>query len=121
MTSSPESALGPLLEVILEGKYYWVPFTRISSVEIEKPSDLRDLVWAPARFTWTNGGAVSAHIPVRYPDTEKAEDALRLSRQTVWEERPGECFVGLGQRILTTDAGESPLLECKRIELDPPA
>jgi type VI secretion system protein ImpE len=116
-----DSRLGPLLEVILEGKYYWVPFTRISSVEIEKPSDLRDLVWAPARFTWTNGGAVSAHIPVRYPDTEKAEDALRLSRQTVWEERPGECFVGLGQRILTTDAGESPLLECKRIELDPPA
>ncbi len=116
-----DSRLGPLLEVIMDGKYYWVPFTRIRSIEIEKPSDLRDLVWAPARFTWTNGGAVPAHIPVRYPGTETAEDdRLRLSRQTVWEEQPGECVVGLGQRLLVTDAGEYPLLECKLIEFTNP-
>jgi len=113
-----DSRFGPILEVILEGKYYWVPFSRITRIEIEKPTDLRDLVWIPARFTWTNGGAVSAHIPVRYPATENAtDDALRLSRKTAWSEPGPDCFVGLGHRILTTSDGEYPLLECRTIEL----
>jgi len=113
-----DSRLGPLLEVILEGKYYWIPFCRIARIEIEKPTDLRDLVWTPARFTWTNGGAVSGHIPVRYAGTEEsAEDALRLSRKTLWSEPSPECFLGLGQRVLATDSGEFPLLECRNIEL----
>jgi type VI secretion system protein ImpE len=110
--------LGPMLEVIMEGKYYWIPFCRIARIEIQKPSDLRDLVWTPAQFTWTNGGAVSGHVPVRYPDTETAEDdALRLSRKTVWREASPDCFVGVGQRVLATSSGESPLLECRTIEL----
>jgi type VI secretion system protein ImpE len=113
-----DSRLGPILEIILEGRYYWVPFCRIARIEIEKPVDLRDFVWIPARFTWTNGGAVSAHIPVRYPDTESAnDDALRLARKTTWNEAAPECFLGLGQRILTTDAGDHPLLDCRTIEL----
>lgn len=120
-----DSRLGPLLEVILEGKYYWIPFSRIARIETGQPADLRDLVWLPARFTWTNGGAVSGHIPVRYPGTEAtADDALRLARGTAWREVPGGAFLGLGQRLLTTDQGDSPLLECRAIEfgsLIPPA
>ena len=48
--------LGPVLEAIFDGKYYWVPFDRISQIDIEPPADLRDQVWMPAHFTWTNGG-----------------------------------------------------------------
>jgi len=113
-----DSRLGPMLEVILETKYYWIPFCRIARIEIEKPSDLRDLIWTPARFTWTNGGAVSGHIPVRYAGTENSDDdALRLSRKTLWSEAAPDCFLGLGQRAFATDAGEFPLLECRNIEL----
>lgn len=115
-----DSRLGPLLEVILEGKYYWVPFSRLAKLELEKPVDLRDIVWLPARFTWTNGGAVSGHIPVRYPDSETAsDDKLRLARKTDWKEAAPDCFLGLGQRILATDAGEYPLLECRSFEFTP--
>lgn len=117
-----DSRLGPLLEVVLEGKYYWIPFGRIARMELEKPSDLRDLVWSPVRFTWTNGGAVSGHIPVRYPGTENAEDdALRLARKTSWTEAAPGCFLGLGQRVLATDSSEHPLLECRMIEMTPPS
>ncbi len=113
-----DARLGPMLEVILEGKYYWIPYCRMARIEIEKPSDLRDLVWTPARFTWTNGGAVSGHIPVRYPNTEQSEDdGLRLARKTDWQEPSPGCFLGLGQRIFATDAGEHPLLECRHLEL----
>jgi len=62
-----DSRLGPLLEVILEGRYVWVPFCRIKRVNIERPADLRDLVWAPAQFVWTNGGEASATFPVVIP------------------------------------------------------
>jgi type VI secretion system protein ImpE len=113
-----DSRLGPVLEVILQGKYYWIPFCRIQKIETEPPSDLRDLVWLPARFTWTNGGDAMGHIPSRYPGTEESsDDALRLGRKTEWQQRDGETYLGLGQRILATDANEYPLLECRTIEL----
>ena len=113
-----DSRLGPILEVILEGKYYWVPFNRIKKIVMEKPSDLRDLVWKPAVFVWTNGGEAAGHIPTRYPGTEASPDnQLRLARRTEWQERDGGACLGLGQRILATDAMEMPLLECETIEL----
>ena len=112
-----DSRLGPMLEAIIDGKYYWVPFCRIQKMTTEKPSDLRDLVWMPAQFTWTNGGAVPGHIPVRYPGTEQAQDdLLRLARTTDWQQKPGETYLGLGQRVLATDAKEYPLLGCRSLE-----
>jgi len=113
-----DSRLGPVLEAIIEGKYYWVPFCRIQKIETEKPSDLRDLVWQPAQFTWTNGGAVPGHIPARYPGTEQSADGpLRLARKTEWVQQPGETCLGLGQRVLATDTNEYSLLGCRSVEL----
>ncbi|MFO1498153.1 MAG: type VI secretion system accessory protein TagJ [Verrucomicrobiota bacterium] len=113
-----DSRLGPLLEVILDGKYYWIPFCRIVRMEIEKPTDLRDLVWIPVRFTWTNGGAATGHVPARYPNTEHApEDALRLARKTLWQELGPDYYVGCGQRVLTANVGEFPVLDCRRLEM----
>jgi type VI secretion system protein ImpE len=114
-----DSRLGPVLEAIVDGKYYWVPFCRIKKIELPKPNDLRDLVWTPAQFVWSNGGAVSGHIPCRYPGTEETQnDALRLGRKTDWVEKTGGYSLGLGQRVLATEASEHPLLECRTIELE---
>src|SRR5215831_18136315 len=52
-----DTRLGPVLEAIINGKYYWIPLARLLRVEIEKPADLRDFVWAPATITLANGGA----------------------------------------------------------------
>jgi len=111
-----DERLGPILEVILEGKYYWVPFCRLRKVFIEPVTDLRDLVWAPAQFVWENGGEAAGHIPTRYPRTEASqESALRLARKTEWVDQSG-VHTGLGQRVLATDANEYPLLEIRTIE-----
>jgi type VI secretion system protein ImpE len=116
-----DSRLGPMLEVILNGKYYWMPFSRIIRIEMEAPTDLRDLVWMPAQFTLTNGGAVAAHIPTRYVASESAgDDALALARRTDWQEPLEGYSVGLGQRLFATDAADYPLLECRSIEFDQP-
>ena len=114
-----DSRLGPILEVILEGRYCWVPFMRIKRIAIEEPTDLRDLVFTAAQFVWTNGGEASGHIPTRYVFTEREKDpALLLARRTEWNERPPGLFVGLGQRVLSTSTADVPLLEARIIDLE---
>jgi type VI secretion system protein ImpE len=115
-----DERLGPVLEVILEGRYYWIPFCRIRQIFLAPATDLRDLVWIPAQFVWENGGQASGHIPTRYPGTERSEDGpLKLARKTEWVDRAG-INVGLGQRLLATDSGEYPLLEIRKLEFAVP-
>ena len=115
-----DSRLGPVLELIVDGRYYWAPFASISRIEVEAPSDLRDLVWTPAKVTWSNQGASVALIPTRYaPLPTKGE--LRLAHGTEWEDLGSHCWAGLGQRMLATSESETPLLEVREIELAPVA
>lgn len=114
-----DTRLGPMLEAIIDGRYYWVPFTRIKELRIEAPKDLRDVVWAPANVLWTNGGHAVALIPTRYPGSEASEDpAVRLARKTDWDDRGHGSFFGLGQRVYATDAGEYSLLSIRRVVLN---
>ncbi|WP_232229804.1 type VI secretion system accessory protein TagJ [Polaromonas glacialis] len=118
-----DSRLGPALEAIINGNYYWLPFTRLSQVVIEPPADLRDVVWMPAHFIFSNGGEAVGLIPTRYPASDSSGDALlALSRKTVWTEAtPGvDAYHGLGQRVIATDAGETPLMEVRKIIIDAP-
>ncbi|HKE97192.1 MAG TPA: type VI secretion system accessory protein TagJ [Povalibacter sp.] len=111
-----DSRLGPCLELIVDGKYFWVPFDRIRSLRMEAPADLQDVVWMQTIVTWTNQGQVPALIPTRYVGTESADDdVVKLSRRTDWTEHPADTYFGAGQRMLTTDAGEYPLLEVREI------
>lgn len=113
-----DSRLGPILEVLLNGAYYWVPFERIHRVSIETPSDARDLVWIPAELTWSNGGQAMGMLPVRYPGSELSDDfAIRLSRKTEWRMLGDDQYAGLGQRVLTSDAAELGVLEVREIVL----
>ncbi len=115
-----DARLGPMLEAMVDGKYYWVPFHRMRVLDIEPPADLRDQVWMPAHFVWTNGGESYGFVPTRYPGSELAEDAtLALARRTEWREN-GAWFLGLGQRMLTTDAADFALMDIRRIAFRAP-
>jgi type VI secretion system protein ImpE len=114
-----DSRLGPVLEALLNGVYYWVPFDRIKRVVAEAPADARDLVWLPAQFTWSNGGEAMGMIPARYPGSEtSADDAVRMSRKTEWTEIGASAFAGFGQRVLATNENEYGLLELRTLELN---
>lgn len=114
-----DARIGPCIELIISGRYYWVPFHRVKSLAIEAPADLRDFVWTPAQITWSNGGEAVALIPTRYPGSENAEDpALRLARRTEWIEQSADSYFGVGQRVFITDNGETALLDVRKIELE---
>ena len=116
-----DSRLGPMLEVLLSGAYYWVPMHRVARVAIEPPSDARDLVWVPAQFQWTNGGEAMGMIPVRYPGSETSDDpSIRMARRTEWREIGSDAYAGLGQRVLATDGPEIGLLELRELQLEAP-
>jgi type VI secretion system protein ImpE len=102
----------------VDGRYYWVPFERIRSIRLEAPSDLRDVVWMPAKLGLANGGEAAALIPARYPGSEADGDAMvRLGRKTEWDEVAPDTFHGRGQRMFATAGGEYALLSVRHIEL----
>jgi type VI secretion system protein ImpE len=111
--------LGPVLEAIINGRYYWIPFQQIQQIQIEEPADLRDVVWTPAHFVWTNGGDAFGLIPTRYPDSETTtDDALRLARKTEWTALNEATFVGLGQRLFSTNENDYALMDVRDIQFN---
>jgi type VI secretion system protein ImpE len=114
--------LGPVIEALLNGRYYWVPCEHIAQIDIEAPADLRDTVWMPAEFTWRNGGQALGLIPARYPGTVQTGDPqLLLARRTDWQGDDERGWTGLGQRMFATDVGEYPLLAVRSIRFDAPS
>jgi type VI secretion system protein ImpE len=117
-----DSRLGPVTEAIINGRYYWVPFSRLSRVHLEAPEDLRDMVWTAAHLEFDNGGESVALIPTRYPGSEASTDGLlALARKTIWTEVAADTYHGLGQRIITTDTDDTPLLAIRTISVTPAA
>lgn len=114
-----DSRMGPMLEAIINGRYYWVPFHRIRTINIEAPEDMRDMVWMPAYFTWANGGETVGLIPTRYSGSEASDDnQILTAHKTIWQEIDTDVYQGLGQRMFATDVGEYSLMDLRVINLD---
>lgn len=111
--------LGPVLEVIVNGRYFWLPFSSIASLTMEEPSDLRDAVWTAATLALHNGGEVAALIPTRYPGTPASDDpAAKLARATSWSDVGSDTYVGMGQRLLTTDQSDTALMDIRSLVME---
>jgi type VI secretion system protein ImpE len=115
-----DERLGPVFECIIEGRYYWVPMNNVAAIDIEAPADLRDVVWSPVTFRWTNGGDSIGFMPVRYAGTESSsDDAARLARKTDFVDAGAETYIGVGQRIWATPDGDHAMLQTRRICFGP--
>ncbi|MFZ4479346.1 MAG: type VI secretion system accessory protein TagJ [Rhodoferax sp.] len=116
-----DARLGPVCEVFANGQYYWLPFESCRAIQIEAPTDLRDLVWSPAEVLLPNEGRIPALIPTRYPQTSESTadkaDALKQSRLTEWIECAPDAWLGLGQRVWMSDRGEHPILQTRAITM----
>lgn len=114
--------LGPVLEMVVNGRYFWMPFNAIYEIKAEDPEDLRDHVWAPVDVKLRNGGEIVALIPTRYAGTANGDDAqAKLARTTTWEDAGNGAYVGKGQRLLATDQGDVAILDVRHLVIgDPP-
>jgi len=79
------------------------------------------MLWAPAVLRTTpafQGRELGeAFLPTLTPFSFKnANDAVRLGRETVWEENAGGEVYPVGQKILLADGQEIPILEVRKLE-----
>lgn len=106
-----DSRFGPVCEVMTAGHYRWVPFSGLTAWRLSPPASLVDLVWTPCVFTLNDDSVVRGFMPARYPDSEIHRDALRLGRETVWQETGRTGVIALGRKTWTTEAGDFSLFE----------
>jgi type VI secretion system protein ImpE len=112
-----DSRLGPVCEIILKAQYYWLPFDHIQVLELEAPTDLRDLVWLPGKLTLRNGGQHVVLVPSRYPRSYgQADERLALASLTTWDAIGEDAYAGLGQRSWVSNVDDHPFLGVRRLE-----
>lgn len=113
-----DSRIGPIMEAMVDGRYLWIPLNNLSSIVLDEPEDLRDVAWLPAHFTWINGGESYGLIPSRYPHSYQHASLLALSRQTEWQDCGDDLFLGIGQKIWSTDNHEFSMMDVRSIQFD---
>ena len=122
--SDADPRIGEKLEVFAGGDYLWISFTDISSIQIEPPKKLRDLLWAPAKVA--GGPSLRSRelgevlLPVIAPlSWQHSDDEIRLGRATEWcaDESGNEAPYGL--KALLIDGEEFPFLEVRHLEIEP--
>jgi protein involved in temperature-dependent protein secretion len=111
-----DSRFGPSLEAVVDGKYGLVPFEAITELTCDGVTDLRDLVWMPARMTLKTGQSGHVFLPSRYPGAATDPDtAIKLARKTEWEDAGELGNRGRGQRVFDAGETEIAILELRRL------
>ncbi|MBU6396575.1 MAG: tetratricopeptide repeat protein [Rhodospirillales bacterium] len=88
------------------GKYFWIPVSRIESMEFHPPKRPRDLAWRRCSMSVKAGPDGDVYIPAIYFAEGEPDEAHRLGRATSWSEGEGPVR-GIGQRVFL--AGEEDL------------
>jgi type VI secretion system protein ImpE len=106
------------LEVLsLAGKYFWIPWHRIESLEFEPPKKLGDLLWREAHVVVREGPDTNIFVPVCYPGTDaESGDAALLGRTTEWLNMACGTVTGVGHRIFRVADNDIPILSIKKLE-----
>jgi type VI secretion system protein ImpE len=114
-----DDLVGPVLEVIVQEKYTWVPIQQIIGVSVDSPSHLRDLLWAPASIQ-TADKELRAFIPALYVNSsDHPDDRVKLGRMTDWMPIGGNAYRGMGLRVFALDGEEKSVFELKGLAFNP--
>ncbi len=107
-----------VLEVITStGKYYWVPWQNIESLEMEPPKVPLDLIYRRTQIEVIGGPNGEVHVPTRYVagKDEQLDDALHLGRATDWLGEEGGLVQGRGLRTLLVGDDDMSIMEIETL------
>lgn len=114
-----DERLGPVIEIILGGVYYWIPFDMVESLEIPTPKKAMELVWAPVDLKLSGHSARVAYMSSRYiPMPDECSDALLVGAETYWKELPGGAWRGCGRRAWIVDGELLSMFEAGRMNFE---
>ncbi len=100
------------------GKYYWVPYNRVVSLEFHAPESSVDLVLRRASLqTNQDGPEGDVYIPAIYPTLlDEDRDRLLLGRSTDWLGLVSEPVSGVGLRMFYVNDEAISIMELKDLE-----
>lgn len=115
-----DDLVGPTVEVYTAtGKYYWVGFDQLVSLEFNPVEHLSDMLWRSATIETTGDVAGRVHIPALYDGSHKAEDQrVRIGRVTEWNSLSEVGPVrGVGQREFLAGEESTPIMEIRQLRI----
>lgn len=115
--------IGPRLEIFAAGQYTWLPLEHVSTVRMEPPRRLRDLLWAPVLVRPSEAMRAlelgEMLMPVLTPGAWRHPDPdVRLGRATDVEQLETGEDVPVGQKLWLIDGEEVPVLELRELVVD---
>lgn len=115
-----DDLLAPVLEVFTRAGYFWIPWSQVQYLDIEPPTRLRDLLWAPAKLASHDGQLGEVFLPSLYPGTgQDPDEAIKLGRKTDWvEEGDGAVVRGRGRKLLFLDDEARTLADLRSLRFD---
>ena len=115
-----DDLFGGVLEVLAQGKYFWVDLGQVVALAMKPPRFPRDLLYVPARLD-LEAESGEVFLPVVYPKSHAhADDAIRLGRVTDWETLDSGPTLGVGARLFLVDDDAVGLLEWRDLLRDEP-
>lgn len=109
-----DELLAPFLEVILMRDYVWVPWEQVKTLSLMPPQAPRDLIWAAAKLTLTDGVQRSCYLPAIYSGSGQVENpAVKLGRQTEWQTSEQGITRAFGAQVLDAEGADFGLLDVR--------
>lgn len=109
-----DELVAPFLEVIMMKDYVWVPWQQVKSLSIMPPNAPRDLIWAAAKLTLTDGVQRSCYLPTLYVNSSQSEkNEAKLGRLTDWATTENGPVRGVGQHLLVAGDADFGLLDVR--------
>jgi type VI secretion system protein ImpE len=101
------------------GKYYWIPFDTVESVEFFRPARPREALWCRARMIVRNGPDGEVYIPTVYlGSAETNNPSVQTGRAVDWVGNPNGCVQGLGQRVFLVGDRDRTLMDIQHLVFD---
>jgi type VI secretion system protein ImpE len=124
LLADADPRIGARLEVFVAGQYTWLPLAHVSTVSMEAPRRLRDLLWAPIvvrpaeHMRELELGEILMPI-LTAGAWRHADDAVRLGRRTDTDVLADGTPVPVGQKLWFVDDDEVPILELRELVITP--
>jgi type VI secretion system protein ImpE len=111
--------VAPMLELIVQGKYTWLPFEQVKRLQIATPRHLRDLIWARATIEAVDGTTGEVFLPALYSGSSAhPEDLVKLGRKTDWKLVGEGLPLPLGLRLFLVDDEDEHVFAARSIQFD---
>jgi type VI secretion system protein ImpE len=117
-----DDLFGTVLEVLGNGRYFWVPLEQVATLAMKPPQCPRDLLWVPARLELYDGATGEVYLPVLYPGSHEHTDVqVKLGRSSDYTGGDGSPVRGAGQHEFLAGDDAIGLLEWRELEVTIPA